>query len=122
MAKTAVSSAGLPAKPAAYATSLSTCLPSHSLHRSDVSRLVGRKAPSLRLPYGVVLPIAVIAEAYSYLSGRDTRVTLEGVRMSRKRMFFSSAKAMRELGYHYRPALAAFEDAVRWFRDNGRLT
>ena len=89
---------------------------------ADVSRLVGRKPPTVRLPYGVVLPIAMIAEAYSYVSGRDTRVTLEGVRMSRKRMFFSSAKAMRELGYQYRPVLAAFEDAVQWFRDNGRLT
>jgi dihydroflavonol-4-reductase len=48
-------------------------------------------------------------------------VTLEGVRMSRKRMFFSSAKATRELGYRWRPPAQAFEDAVRWFRAHGAL-
>jgi len=41
--------------------------------------------------------------------------------MSRKKMFFSSAKAARELGYRWRPPLQAFEDAIRWFRDNGLL-
>jgi len=44
------------------------------------------------------------------------------VRMSRKRMFFSSAKASRELGYHFRPPVQAFEDAIRWYRDNGSLS
>jgi dihydroflavonol-4-reductase len=41
--------------------------------------------------------------------------------MSRKRMFFSSAKAVRELGYQWRPPTIAFDDAVRWFRERGRL-
>ncbi len=75
----------------------------------------------MRLPYGVVLPIAYLAEGFAKLSGRSGRITLEGVRMSRKRMFFSSAKASRELGYHCRPPVQAFEDAIRWFRDNGSL-
>jgi len=48
-------------------------------------------------------------------------VTLEGVRMSRKRMFFSSGKAVSELGYRWRPPLEAFEDAVQWFRERGLL-
>jgi dihydroflavonol-4-reductase len=42
--------------------------------------------------------------------------------MSRKRMFFSSAKAVRELGYRWRPPSAAFDDAVRWFRERGLLS
>jgi dihydroflavonol-4-reductase len=42
--------------------------------------------------------------------------------MSRKRMFFSSAKAMRELGYSFRPPAQAFDDAVRWFRERGLLS
>jgi dihydroflavonol-4-reductase len=46
-------------------------------------------------------------------------VTLEAVRMSRKRMFFSSAKAVRELGYRWRPPADAFADAVRWFTERG---
>lgn len=86
-----------------------------------IARLEGRKPPRVRLPYGVVLPIAYVAEGFARLSGRSGRITLEGVRMSRKKMFFSSAKAVRELGYRWRPPLQAFEDAIRWFRDNGSL-
>jgi dihydroflavonol-4-reductase len=88
----------------------------------QVARLVGRAPPRVRLPYAVVLPIAYLAEAIARLSGRSGRVTLEGVRMSRKRMFFSSAKAVSELGYRWRPPLQAFEDAVRWYRERGLLT
>ena len=86
-----------------------------------IARLEGRSPPRVRLPYGVVLPIAYLAEGVARLSGRSGRITLEGVRMSRKKMFFSSAKAARELGYRWRPPLQAFEDAIRWFRDNGLL-
>jgi dihydroflavonol-4-reductase len=87
----------------------------------EIARSVGRRPPRLRLPYGVVLPIAYLAEGFAAISGRSGRVTLEGVRMSRKRMFFSSAKAVRELGYRWRPPPAAFEDALRWFRERGLL-
>jgi dihydroflavonol-4-reductase len=86
-----------------------------------IARLEGRNPPRLRLPYGVVLPLAYLAEGFAKLSGRSGRITLEGVRMSRKKMFFSSAKAARELGYRWRPPEQAFEDAIRWFRDNGLL-
>ena len=55
------------------------------------------------------------------ITGRSGRLTLEGVRMSRKRMFFSSAKAARELGYQWRPPALAFADAVGWFREQGYL-
>jgi len=86
-----------------------------------IAALTGRKPPRLRLPYGVVLPIAYLAEGYARLAGKSGRITLEGVRMSRKLMFFSSAKAARELGYTSRPPLQAFEDAIRWFRERGLL-
>jgi dihydroflavonol-4-reductase len=86
-----------------------------------IATLVGRKPPRVRLPYGMILPIAYLAEGYARLSGRSGRITLEGVRMSRKIMFFSSAKAVRELGYRWRPPAAAFEDAIRWFRERGQL-
>jgi dihydroflavonol-4-reductase len=86
-----------------------------------IAGLERRSPPRVRLPYGVVLPIAYLAEGFARLSGRSGRITLEGVRMSRKRMFFSSAKATRELGYRWRPPVQAFEDAIRWFRDNGLL-
>jgi dihydroflavonol-4-reductase len=87
-----------------------------------VAQRVGRRAPRVRLPHGAVLPIAYTAEAFARLSGRPTRITVDGVRMARKRMYFSSAKAVQELGYHWRPATEALADAVRWFGENGYLT
>ncbi len=86
-----------------------------------ISKLVGRKPPRVRLPYAAVLPIAYLAEAWTRVSGRSGRITLEGVRLARKRMFFSSAKAVRELGYRWRPPAEAFDDAVRCFRERGLL-
>ena len=86
-----------------------------------IAGLTGRKPPRIRLPYAAVLPVAYLAEAFAAVSGRSGRVTLEGVRMSRKRMFFSSGKAAAELGYRWRPPLQAFEDALRWFRERGML-
>jgi dihydroflavonol-4-reductase len=87
----------------------------------EIAGLVGRKPPRIRLPYAAVLPMAYLAEGFAKLTGQSCRVTLEGVRMSRKRMFFSSAKAAGELGYRWRPPLQAFEDALRWFRERGLL-
>jgi dihydroflavonol-4-reductase len=89
---------------------------------TQVTAIAGRRAPQIRLPHGVVLPIAYVAEAVARLTGGSTRITVEGVRMSRKRMYFSSAKATRELGYTWRDPAIAFQDAVRWFRDAGYLS
>jgi dihydroflavonol-4-reductase len=88
---------------------------------AQIARLVGRRPPRIRLPYAAVLPIAYLAEGFAAVTGRSGRVTLEGVRMSRKRMFFSSGKAVSELGYRWRPPLEAFADAVTWFREQGLL-
>ena len=86
-----------------------------------IAALVGRNPPRIRLPHAAVLPIAYVSELYARLTGRPTRVTVEGVRMARKRMFFSSEKAVRELGYRWRPPSDAFTDALRWFREQGYL-
>jgi dihydroflavonol-4-reductase len=88
---------------------------------AQIALLVGRRPPRVRLPHAVVMPIAYLAEGYTRMTGRMTRVTLESVRMARKRMFFSSSKAQRELGYRSRPAHEALADAVRWFAANGYL-
>lgn len=88
---------------------------------AQIARLVGRDPPRVRLPYAAVLPIAYVADAFSRVSGRAGRLTLEGVRMSRKRMFFSSTKAQRDLGYTWRPPAEAFADAVQWFRERGLI-
>jgi dihydroflavonol-4-reductase len=82
---------------------------------SMIASASGRRAPRLRLPRATLLPLAYAAEALARLSGRETRITVDGVRMARHRMYFSSAKAVRELGYRWRPAQQAIDDAVRWF-------
>jgi dihydroflavonol-4-reductase len=88
----------------------------------EVARVVGRRPPMIKIPYAVVLPIAAGAELMARVTGRDPFTTLDGVRMSRKKMYFSSAKAMRALGYAPRPAREAIVDAVAWFEANGYLT
>jgi dihydroflavonol-4-reductase len=87
----------------------------------EIAQLMGRKPPRIRLPTGVVFPIAYVAEAVARVTGRPGRITLEGVRMARKRMFFSSDKARRELGYQWRPPTEALRDAIAWLREQGSL-
>jgi len=89
---------------------------------TEVARLAGRRPPMFKVPYAAILPIAVGAELMARLSGREPFTTLDGVRMSRKKMYFSSAKATRDLGYAPRPAQEAIADAVAWFEANGYLT
>jgi dihydroflavonol-4-reductase len=86
-----------------------------------VSRQVGRRPPRLRLPHTALFPVAFGAEVAARISGREPFVTLDGVRMSRKKMYFTSDKARRELGYKPRPAHQAIADAVGWFKANGYL-
>jgi dihydroflavonol-4-reductase len=88
---------------------------------TEVSRLVGRKPPHLRLPHAAVMPIAYFAEGFTRIFGGSSRITVESVRMSRKLMFFSSAKAARELGYTWRAPAFALADAVKWFAGRGWL-
>ncbi|RMH20820.1 MAG: SDR family NAD(P)-dependent oxidoreductase [Gemmatimonadetes bacterium] len=86
-----------------------------------VAELVGRSPPGLRIPHGAALAFAHASEAWARLRGREPMATVDGVRMARRKMFFSSAKAARELGYAPRPAQEALRDAVRWFGENGYL-
>jgi dihydroflavonol-4-reductase len=87
----------------------------------EIARIAGRSPPRIRLPNAALLPIAYAAEAVGRLTGRTTRVTVEAIRMARKRMFFSSEKAVRELGYRWRAPAKAFEDAVLWLREQELL-
>jgi dihydroflavonol-4-reductase len=85
----------------------------------EIADIAGRSPPKWRLPHAVVMPVAYAAEAWARLTGTSPVATVEEVRMSKKRMFFSSAKAIRDLGYVPRPARQALEDAVQWFRQHG---
>ena len=87
----------------------------------DIAGLVGRRAARVRLPWRALIPVAFIAEAVANITGREPFATLDGVRMAKYRMFFSSTKAEQELGYRSRPYVEGIEDAVRWFLDAGYL-
>lgn len=89
---------------------------------TTLARMAGRRPPLMRLPYGAVMPIAFVSEtAARFLPIGEPRVTMDAVRMAKKKMFFSSAKAGTELGYIPRPASDAFRDAIAWFRANGYM-
>ncbi|HLH50659.1 MAG TPA: hopanoid-associated sugar epimerase [Roseiarcus sp.] len=88
---------------------------------ADIASLVGRRPPRLSLPRAPLFPLAMIAEASARLTGREPFLTLDGLRMSKNRMFFSSAKAERELGYRHRPYHEAIKDALDWFTAKGML-
>jgi dihydroflavonol-4-reductase len=88
---------------------------------SLVAVAAGRRPPLFRLPIGGLMPAAAVAEALASVTGRTPFLTRDELRMARTRMFFTSAKAERELGYTHRPAREAIADAVAWYRANGFL-
>ena len=88
---------------------------------AEIARQTGRRAPRFSLPRGPLLPLALGAEAVARLTGKEPLLTVDALRMSRYRMFFTSAKAEHELGYRARPPSEAVADALAWFRQAGRL-
>ena len=80
-----------------------------------VAEIVERPAPKIRLPHNLVLPIAHVAERVARMTGKPPRVTVDGVKLAKKHMFFSHARAAQELGYRARPARDALADAVAWY-------
>jgi dihydroflavonol-4-reductase len=87
-----------------------------------IARLVGRTPPRISLPRWPIYPIAFAAEAMARLTKREPFVTIDGLRMSEYLMYFTSAKAERELGYRPRPAEDGIRDAIAWFREAGYLS
>jgi dihydroflavonol-4-reductase len=85
----------------------------------EIARVTGRRPPAFRLPHAAVMPLAAGAEALARLTGREPFATTDAVRMAKKKMFFSSARAVAELGYAPRPATMAIADAIAWFRSRG---
>jgi dihydroflavonol-4-reductase len=86
-----------------------------------VARQTGRKPPRIKLPRAAVYPVALAAEAVARRTGREPFITVDGLKMSKNRMFFTAAKAERELGYKARPYAEGIRDAIDWFRQAGRL-
>ena len=88
---------------------------------ATVAGLTGQRPPRIRLPRGPLFPLAFAAEAVARVTGREPLLTVDGLRMSRYRMFFTSDKARRELGYRSRPYQDGVRDALDWFRTAGYL-
>ena len=85
----------------------------------EICSIANLRPPTIRLPHNLVLPIAWCMERWAAVSRREPRATVDGVRMAKKKMYFSSAKARLKLGYQTRPARVGLADVIQWFRDNG---
>jgi dihydroflavonol-4-reductase len=85
---------------------------------ATIAGIVGRRAPTLKLRREMLYPLAYGAQAFAMMTGREPFVTADALRMAKKKMFFSPAKAERELGYKARPAKDAIADAITWFQQN----
>jgi len=88
---------------------------------AEIAQRTGRRPPRIRLPRTPLFPLALGAEAVARLTGKEPLLTRDGLRMARYRMFFTSAKAERELGYRARPYEEGVADALAWFRSAGYL-
>lgn len=84
-----------------------------------LGRLSGLPAPRTRIPYAMALAAGVVSTGWANLTGVEPRVALDAVRMARKKMFVSSDKARRELGFVAGPVDEALERAIGWFQANG---
>lgn len=86
-----------------------------------IAGMTGRKPPTVSLPIDLLMPLAYGAELYARVTGKEPFVTRDGLTLARKKMFFTIAKARRELGYAPRPAEDGIRDAIGWFRANGYI-
>jgi dihydroflavonol-4-reductase len=86
---------------------------------AEIAFLAGRKAPRIRLPRGPLFPFAFAAETIARVTGKEPFLTADALRMSRYLMYFSSAKAQRELGYTARSYREGLKDAHAWFAAHG---
>ncbi len=85
-----------------------------------LAAITGLPSPRVRLPYAVALASGIVDTVVTgVVLRREPRVTLDAVRMGRKKMFVSSSKAERELGWKAVPVDAALRRAVQWFTENG---
>lgn len=89
---------------------------------ATIAQLVGRPPPRWRVSRAALMPVAYVCDALSRISRRPLRLNVESLRMAGKRMYFSSDKAARELGYQSRPVVQAFADALQWWREQGMLS
>ncbi len=87
-----------------------------------IADITGRRPPLVKLPHSLVMPIAWFSEAWCRIAGSgEPLATVEGVKLARKIMFFTSKRAEQELGYTHRPVEDALRDAINWFIAHGYM-
>jgi dihydroflavonol-4-reductase len=86
-----------------------------------VSGMAGRKPPLGGVPRQLLYPVAIGMELMANVTGKEPMTTMDTLRMAAKKMYYSTAKAERELGYTHRPAEQGLADAVAWFKEHGYL-
>ena len=85
-----------------------------------MSAITGLPSPTMKVPHAVAMTFAFFDEIVTgRIRGREPRATVEAVRMGKKKMFASSAKAERELGSRVVPVYEALRSAIDWFRAHG---
>ncbi len=84
-----------------------------------LAALTGRKAPTVKLPYAVAYAAGVITTAWAQVSGKPPRAPIDAVKMAKKKMFVSHAKAAAELGFQPGKVEFAMQRAIDWFQQNG---
>ena len=85
-----------------------------------LAAITGLPSPKVKVPYAMALATGVVDEVFTgWIRGREPRATIDAVRMGKKKMFVSSAKAERELGWEIVPVDGALRRAVSWFRAKG---
>ncbi len=88
----------------------------------QLAEITGRPMPKWRAPYALALGAAYFDELRCVVAGSEPNVPLEGVRLSRERMYADSSKAQAELGYQATSVKPALERAVTWYREAGLAT
>ncbi|MEJ2084128.1 MAG: NAD-dependent epimerase/dehydratase family protein [Acidobacteriota bacterium] len=84
-----------------------------------LSKIADLPAPRVKVPHWLPLGYAAVETSVARISGREPRVPLEAVRLSRHKMYFDSSRAVKELGLPQSPITGALSRAVRWYHDNG---
>jgi dihydroflavonol-4-reductase len=88
-----------------------------------MSAITGLPSPTVKVPHAVAMAFAFFDEAVTgRIRGKEPRATVDAVRMGKKKMFASSAKAQRELGFRVVPVYEALRSAIEWFRAHGYVT
>jgi len=88
---------------------------------AEIAAIVGRKAPTIRIPRAPLFLLAWVNEQVARVTGGDPFLNMDSLRMAKHRMFFTSARAEAELGFRARPYREALADAIAWFRGAGMV-